>query len=166
MILKIRQWCEELIIAIVLCIIIESLIPNGNNKKYAKVIIGIYIIFVTLNPILEILNYDFEFNQILVQEYEEVNSDLNYDMKDVYILGIEESIKQDVEGLGYQVEEVGILLDINYENIEKIEIKILQDKNNQTNLKNENLDKNYQDIFEILKQNYLVNEDKILLSFK
>ncbi|MBQ7410326.1 MAG: stage III sporulation protein AF [Clostridia bacterium] len=166
MILKIRQWCEELIIAIVLCIIIESLIPNGNNKKYAKVIIGIYIIFVTLNPILEILNYDFEFNQIFEQEFEEVNSNLNYDMKDIYILGIEGSIKQDIEGLGYQVEEVGILLDINYENIEKIEIEILQDKNNQTNLKNENFDKNYQDIFEILKQNYLVNEDKILLSFK
>lgn len=165
MILKIRQWCEELIIAIVLCIIIESLIPNGNNKKYAKVIIGIYIIFVTLNPILEILNYDFEFNQIFDKKYEEVNVNLDYDMKDVYIIGIKESIKQDIEELGYQVEDVEILFDINYENIKKIEIEILQDNNN-LKTKDENLDKNYQEILEILKQNYLVDEDKILLNFK
>lgn len=165
MILKIRQWCEELIIAIVLCIIIESLIPNGNNKKYAKVIIGIYIIFVTINPILDLLNYDFEFNKIFDKEYEEVSGNLNYDMKDVYIIGIEESIKKDIEELGYQVEEVDILLDSNYENIKKIEVEVLQDKNN---LKTQNtiLDKNYRDIFEILKQNYLVDEEKILLSFK
>lgn len=165
MILKIRQWCEELIIAIVLCIIIESLIPNGNNKKYAKVIIGIYIIFVTLNPILEILNYDFEFNQIFDKKYEEVNVNLDYDIKDVYIIGIKESIKQDIEELGYQVEDVEILFDINYENIKKIEIEILQDNNN-LKTKDENLDKNYQEILEILKQNYLVDEDKILLNFK
>lgn len=165
MILKIRQWCEELIIAIVLCIIIESLIPNGNNKKYAKVIIGIYIIFVTINPILDLLNYDFEFNKIFDKEYEEVSGNLNYDMKDVYIIGIEESIKKDIEELGYQVEDVDILLDSNYENIKKIEVEVLQDKNN---LKTQNtiLDKNYRDIFEILKQNYLVDEEKILLSFK
>lgn len=165
MILKIRLWCEELIIAIVLCIIIESLIPNGNNKKYAKVIIGIYIIFVTINPILDLLNYDFEFNKIFDKEYEEVSGNLNYDMKDVYIIGIEESIKKDIEELGYQVEDVDILLDSNYENIKKIEVEVLQDKNN---LKTQNaiLDKNYRDIFEILKQNYLVDEEKILLRFK
>ena len=48
MILKIKSWCEGIIVAIIISIIIEMLVPDGNNKKYVKVVIGIYIIFVTL----------------------------------------------------------------------------------------------------------------------
>ena len=33
MILKIKAWCEGIIVAIIICIIIESLVPNSNNKK-------------------------------------------------------------------------------------------------------------------------------------
>ena len=58
MILKIRAWCEGIIIAIIISIIIEMILPDGKNKKYVKVVIGIYIMFVVLNPILEIINYD------------------------------------------------------------------------------------------------------------
>lgn len=166
MILKIRNWCEELIIAVVLCIIIECLIPNGNNKKYAKVVIGIYIMFVTINPILNLLNHEIEFDEMFSAKYQETYSNLDYDMKDVYIIGIEESIKEEINELGYQVEDVNISLDINYENIEKIEIEILQDKSNQINVNNENSNTNYQDIFEILKQNYFVLEENTVLTFK
>ena len=55
MILKLKSWCEGIIVSIILCIIIESLIPEGNNKKYVKVIIGIYIMYVSLNPLLNSL---------------------------------------------------------------------------------------------------------------
>ena len=75
MILEIKRWCEGIIVAIILCIIIESLIPNGNSKKYIRVVIGIYIMYVSLNPLLNLLNYDFDF-KIFEEygEYEEVSS--------------------------------------------------------------------------------------------
>ena len=60
MILKLREWCEGIIIAIIISIIIEMLIPDNKSKKYVKVIIGIYIMFVSLNPLLKILNYDYD----------------------------------------------------------------------------------------------------------
>ena len=63
MIIKIRQWCEGIIIAVIISIIIEMIIPEGKNKKYIKVIIGVYIMFVSLTPILELLDYDFNFNK-------------------------------------------------------------------------------------------------------
>ena len=36
MIIKIRQWCEGIIIAVIISIIIEMIIPEGKNKKYIK----------------------------------------------------------------------------------------------------------------------------------
>ena len=60
----IRGWCEGIIIAIIISVIIELLIPEGNNKKYVKVVVGIYIIFVTINPILKLIDYDFNFEDL------------------------------------------------------------------------------------------------------
>ena len=47
----IRQWCEGIVVAIVLSVIIELLVPEGNNKKYVKVVIGVYIVFVVINEL-------------------------------------------------------------------------------------------------------------------
>ncbi len=51
-----RIWCEELIISSFIVSIIEMLVPEGNTKKYIKVITGIYMIFVILSPILLKIN--------------------------------------------------------------------------------------------------------------
>ena len=53
-----REWCEGIIIAVIISIIIEAILPDGNNKKYVKVVVGIYIIFTILNPILGKLDID------------------------------------------------------------------------------------------------------------
>lgn len=61
MVLFLRNWCEQIIISIFISIILEMLIPAGNIKKYVKVVVGIYIMFVILNPIISnIQNIDFE----------------------------------------------------------------------------------------------------------
>lgn len=125
MILAIKNWCEGIIIAIIISIIVELLLPNGNNKKYVKVVSGIYIMFVILNPILEMLKYDINFeNMFNFGETQQVTQTMSQDIKDIYVVGIKESIKQDIEKLGYNVETLEILLDSNYENIEKIELKV------------------------------------------
>lgn len=171
MILKIKQWCEEIIVAVILCIIIESLIPNVNNKKYIKVIIGIYIMYVTISPFLGLLNYDFDFEKILAvsNEYEEVVADMDNNIKDVYILGIEENIKKEINELGYEVEEVKVFVDINYENIEMIELKLVSNQNNNSIVEpiiienhgiqkqNDTLD----DIKQYISENYSVEKDNI-----
>lgn len=174
MILKIRQWCEGIIITIIICIIIECLIPNGNNKKYAKVVIGIYIMYITFNPILNLLNYDLEFENIFSNvKYEETYSSIDYDIKDIYILGIEENIKEEVESLGYKIENVEISVDSNYENIEKIELKIKNEVSNEIKIEEivigeesennykikENTD--YSAIIKHLKENYFLEENQI-----
>ena len=123
MILKIKCWCEELIVAIFIAIIIEMLIPEGSNKKYAKVVVGIYILFITMSPILNIFNENIEvdiFNNI---KTEEIYSNFDNNIKDVYITGIEESIKDGLNEKNIDVKDVSIKVDSKYENFEKILIK-------------------------------------------
>lgn len=168
MILKIKSWCEGIIIAIIICIIIESLIPEGNNKKYIRVIIGIYIMFVTLNPILNILNYDFDIGQFLSYEYEATYSSLDNDIKEVYVIGIQENIKSELISLGYDVKDVKVFVDINYENIEKIELKIEDNECNNkvvVEIDSQNSESNnnsYEEIINYLKENYLISQEKII----
>lgn len=170
MILAIKNWCEGIIIAIIISIIVELLLPNGNNKKYVKVVSGIYIMFVILNPILEMLKYDINFeNMFNFGETQQVIQTMSQDIKDIYVVGIKESIKQDIEKLGYNVETLEILLDSNYENIEKIELKVeLKEDKVKAVEKVEigkdktDLDNSYSEIIELLKENYLVDETKII----
>ena len=56
MIGKLKLWTSDIIIAVVISIIIEMIIPDGNNKKYVKVVSGLYILFVILNPFLDVKN--------------------------------------------------------------------------------------------------------------
>ena len=53
---NLNNWCESLIISVILVLLIELLVENNKNKKYIQVITGIFIMFVTLNPFIELLN--------------------------------------------------------------------------------------------------------------
>lgn len=154
MILEIKTWCEGIIVAIILCLIIESLIPEGNNKKYIKVVIGIYIMYVSLNPILNLLEYDFDFkNMIGIQtKAEEVFSVSDTGIKDIYIMGIEQNIKEEVKSIGYEVEDIEVFVDLDYENIEKIELEIKR---------NNNMD--FNEILEMISKKYSVNLENIII---
>lgn len=164
MIIKIKQWCEGIIIAVIISVIIEMLIPDGKNKKYIKVIIGIYIMFVTLSPILEVLNYDFNFDNFFDYEVTDVSQSLDDNIKDVYITGIENTIKNEIEEMNYNVDNIKIYTDINYENIEKIEIKI-NGKNGEIEeivIGEKKKPKKYDDIINLLMQNYSVSIEQII----
>ncbi len=150
LILKVKNWCEEIIVVIILSIIIESLIPKGNNKKYIKVIMGIYMMYVTINPILNLLNYDFNIEENYVSKFktEEVYVDLD-NIKDVYIDGIEEGLKNEITNMGYEVLFINIVFDKKYENIKKIELEI-------------NSNQDYEMLKQYICKNYLVDKDNII----
>lgn len=169
MILKLKQWCEGIVIAIIITIIIEMLIPDS-NKKYVKVVIGIYIMFVSLNPILELLHYDINFENILGIDAVQTSSNVDSKIKDVYVLGIEEKIKEDIENLGYAIENVEVLVDENYENISEISLKVGNSKNSNfikiekvSIGEKENIKNQYNDIVSFLETNYSVDESKIII---
>ena len=130
----IKSWCEGIIVAVFISIIIEMIVSEGNNKKYIKVVVGIYIIFVILNPILEKININFDVEKFLNMETIEVSTNLDKDIKDVYITGIENSIKNTMEENGFSVNKVEVGIDDNYENIKKIKIELCEKKLNKNEI--------------------------------
>lgn len=119
-----KTWCEGIIVAIMISIIIELILPEGNNKKYVKVIMGIYIVFVILNPILSKLDNNINIKDYFNMETSEVSTNLDNDIKDVYVKVIEETLKKELKEKGYLITNLKVEVDENYENIQKIDITL------------------------------------------
>ena len=92
----IKTWVNQIIVAVIIATVIEMILPNGNNKKYIKMVIGLYVLFTIIQPIskiitgksLEVSNFNYEkyFSKDISKEYsqdfEESNSKL---IKQAYI---------------------------------------------------------------------------------
>lgn len=167
-----RSWCEGIIVAVMISIIIETILPEGNHKKYVKVVIGIYVIFTILNPILGKLNTNVDFSKQLDLATIETSTNVSSEnIRDLYANGIKETLKHNIEEeFGYQVNSVTILYDAKYENIEKITLSI-QDSNvaqvekieigNQQEAQAQP-EKDYPDIRKYIAENYNVDKNKII----
>lgn len=45
-------WAKSIILAVIVSTIIQMILPEGNNKKYIKTVIGLYILFTIISPII------------------------------------------------------------------------------------------------------------------
>ena len=159
MISWLSKWAQGIIVAVIIATLIELILPNGSSKKYVKVVIGIYILFTIISPVIEKLkNDDFGINEILnTQKYEEelaksdntisakLESNNSRIIKDIYISNLTIDIQTKLKEKGYEVISANIKIkdDENY-TIEKIIInlnKIENEKNEKDNIENVNIEK-------------------------
>lgn len=140
MITFIKDWANQIIVAVIIATIFEMLLPNGNNKKYIKMVIGIYVLFTLIQPIASKLtgkeltissfNYEKYFDENILEtsseNFENNNSKL---IKQAYIDNIKNDIQAKVEQKGYKVTNCNINVisnekEENYGTIENIILKI------------------------------------------
>ena len=120
---SLNTWVQGIIIAVVIATIVEMILPNGNNKKYVKVVLGIYIVFTIMSPVVNKITKDnFEISSIInLQKYAkqfeayEVNSkSLNIEnsnqdsIKKIYSANLEEDIKTKLKEKGYNAKKIEI----------------------------------------------------------
>ena len=55
MISWLSKWAQGIIVAVIIATLIELILPNGSSKKYVKVVIGIYILFTIISPVIEMM---------------------------------------------------------------------------------------------------------------
>ena len=48
-----KSWCENIVVVIIITTLIEMLLPEGKTQKYIKIVIGVYLIFSIVQPILK-----------------------------------------------------------------------------------------------------------------
>lgn len=142
MISFISSWAEQIIIAVIIATIIEMIVPKGNNKKYIKVVIGVYILFTIVAPVIQKIsgkdikldmNYEKYFSN--VKEYEAMSNSASSandkNIEDVYIESLKNDIRTRIKEKGYKV--ISIKIDINlednssYGSINKIVLQLEED---------------------------------------
>ncbi len=153
-----RSWSNQVIVAVIIATIIEMILPEGNNKKYIKMIIGLYVLFTIIQPVItkltgnEINLNDFNYNKYLkdtvqvsssTEQFEDTNSKL---IKQTYIDSIKRDIQQKIEQKGFKVL--------------KCELDITQDENLLKNIEL-NLEKNTKEENTDLNNKIQINEVNI-----
>ena len=100
------------------------ILPNGKNKKYVEVISGLYILYVILNPILNIdKNMNFNIQSVIAEVSEEAYVSQEQVAR-TYILGLENNLKNKIEENGYQVDYIQFYVTTDYSYIAKIDVKV------------------------------------------
>ena len=111
------NWAQGIIVAVIIATIIEMILPNGSSKKYVKVVVGIYILFTIISPIItKFSSNNFNINNILdTKAYEEqmaksdediskkIEENNNRTIKDIYQSNLESDIKAKLKDKGYEV---------------------------------------------------------------
>ncbi len=128
----ITSWVQGIIVAVIIGSIIEMLLPNGNSKKYIKVVIGVYIVFSIVSPVIsEFTKSEFKLDSIIdINKYEDQLSSYEVDtqnlentnnsnIKEIYILNLKKDIKSKIEDKGYIVNSIQIEL----ENTDEYKVK-------------------------------------------
>ena len=142
----ISNWIQGIIIAVIIGTIIEMLLPEGNCKKYVKVVIGVYILFSIVSPVItKVTGSEFRVSDIYdinsyieastksTQDYPEINKENQ--IKQIYETNLKKDMKQKIEEKGYKVKSIFLELanDEQY-TLKKINISLsLKEQNTEEN---------------------------------
>ena len=191
-----NEWAQGIILAVIIVTILEMIVPEGKNKKYIKIVMGVYITFTIISPIIsKVVGSNFEID---ISKYEEllegntfqvnsIESVNNKNIENLYLNTIKTDIENEMNKAGYSSEKIDITADINIENEEaeiyKIDIEVTKNvdesdvkKVNKIQIGNESEDENMEEnnlsvkemrrLKEILSEKYEIEEDKIYINGK
>ena len=161
----IRTWANQIIVAVIIATIFEMILPNGNNKKYIKMVIGIYVLFTLIQPIASKItgkdftistNYEKYFDEDILEtssnDFENNNSKL---IEQAYIDNIKENVQAKIEQKGYKLSSCDINIVTSEENYGAIESIVL-------NIQRKEESESTSNTIEIEKVEINVSEERIV----
>lgn len=136
------SWAEQIVLAVIVATIIEMILPDNKNKKYIKMVLGIYVLFNIISPI--VTNKEvFSIENIDIEKYTQ-NTSSNVDqssmdkrLKQIYEEELEKQIENIFKESGYTVNcSIDAELDSKKKNagIHKITVKIKSKENESKNI--------------------------------
>ena len=183
-----NTWAQRIIIVVIICTIIEMILPEGKNKKYIKIVMGIYVVFTIISPIIAKINNK---EKIDLEKYLDVNVsnetietsatvDTNKYIEEVYKEKLKEDVKEKLLNINYETKNVNLEIetknDNTYGSILSLEVTVSKEKEeksentiriNKVTIGENNKDKadlTKEEIDKIKKrlaENYKIDEEKI-----
>lgn len=191
MVETINSWAQKIIIVVIICTIIEMILPEGKNKKYIKTVIGIYVVFTIISPIISKINknntldlnkYFKTENNITIETSNPAVVDTNEYIEEVYKEKLKTDIKTKIEAMNYSVKNIELEIETEdeetYGTILKLNLSISQQEqeDKQNNIQVEKIvigeeikeeatisDKEKEKIKQYISSIYYVPEDNIII---
>ena len=182
MIKFINSWAQGIILAVIIATIIEIILPEGKNKKYVKTVIGVYILFTIIYPLINKftktnINTLIENTTKQMSTYQENNSlkiDTDKYIESTYKKKIEEDIRKRANEKNLNITSLNVYIETEDENrygmlnslVMKVEKNETSKKNNDVNqIKEINISKNVQNN-EIIENKDKTATEKEINEFK
>lgn len=138
-----NSWAQGIILAVIIVTILEMILPEGKNKKYIKIVMGVYITFTIISPIMSKVtgsNFDIDVSKYQaliegnnVQSTNSAQNINNQSIENLYLNTIKTDIKDVLNKEGYEGKKVDITANINVEeekaDIYKIDIEATKKAN-------------------------------------
>ena len=161
----ISSWAEQIVLAVIVATIIELILPKNKNKKYIQMVIGVYVLFNIISPIIKnkekisVEEYNIDKYETKSQ-YEVDQSSMDERIEKIYLEELKNNAISKFEEAGFSVEKcvVDAELDTTKKNagIHEINIRI------KGPVDEGQLDKTIQK----LAEEYEIEENKIKVSVK
>lgn len=135
MISWISSWAQGIIISVIIASIIEMILPEGSSKKYIKVVIGVFILFTIVVPVINkfkgnsvniasIIDFD-KYNNSKEVVSTNLEKENNFNIKQMYETNLKVDIKSKIKSKGFEVQNINLKISDNEEyRIENIDIII------------------------------------------
>ena len=134
MINGISKWAGSIVIAVMIVTILEMLLPNNKSKKYIKTIMGVYILFTIISPIVKAVSgKNIDVSNLIETQSTSITSNTislqtNNSIENVYISNIKRDISAKLKQKGYEVNDITLKTEKNegkdYGRIYEINISI------------------------------------------
>ncbi len=179
MIDKLSTYAKSLIYIVIIIGILELIIPNGKNKKYIKVVMGMFVIFSIISPVV---GKRINVNEEIIEKYMNSStsqknkaSENDENLKTIFKSKVKENVEAYLSSKGYECKNI-IVKEENYNisqicingiskneknAINKIEINI---KDTSSKKKDEVNNEEKNKIIEYIAKNYEINKENILIN--
>ena len=155
----ISSWAQQIIFAVIIGTILQMLLPEGKNKKYIKIVIGVYVLFAVISPVIGKnidLNLD-KFNLSANSAESSLDETSQDQINNLYTTNLKQDIILKLKNKGYGCENVDLKTNENYEVLEIsvtgiYELKDDNDKDSEKSNSNQN-DKTNNDNSQSAKSN-------------
>lgn len=145
----ISSWAQQIIFAVIIGTILQMLLPEGKNKKYIKIVIGVYVLFAVISPVIGKnidLNLD-EFNLSVNSAESSLDETSQDQINNLYTTNLKQDIILKLKNKGYGCENVDLKTNENYEVLEISVIGIYEleddnDKDSEKSNSNQNVKTN------------------------
>lgn len=164
MISFLSSWAEQVILAVIIATILELILPNSKNKKYVQMVIGVYVLFNIISPIIKnkekLVFSEIDLDKYITTSTKVEQSSMDARLEKIYLDELENNIKSKFKNVGIEIIKCTIdaELDTTKKNagIHSIDVKV----------KNVDDEKKISKIKQEIIEEYEISEDKIKIIIK